>query len=83
MKSLLKSTPSGKNKGNKTEAAKRTVIRGIPLQNSINIVEIVLAMGILDLLPKAKIIPKGKEATIPVIATTRVTSNPPQSDVST
>ena len=74
---------SGKNKGNKTDDAKRTVIRGIPLQNSIKIVEIVLAMGMFDLLPKAKIIPRGKEATIPVIATTRVTSRPPQSEVST
>ena len=43
-----------------------------------------LNVGFIKLiLPKAKIIPRGKEATIPVIATTKVTSKPPQSEVST
>ena len=41
-----------------------------------------LAIGIFDLLPKAKTTPIGRDATIPVIAISNVKSNPPQSNVS-
>ena len=82
LKSLSTSAPEGKNSGIKTDAANRTVIRGIPLQNSINIVQRSLVIGISDLLPNASNIPKGRDATIPVIAITRVRRRPPQSSVS-
>ena len=82
LKSLSTSAPEGRNKGIKTEAANKTVIRGIPLQNSINIVHNTLATGISDLLPKANRTPKGREATIPVMAIRRVKRRPPQSNVS-
>ena len=53
--------PSGKNIGNITEAINKTVIKGTPLQNSINPIEIYLRVGNSDLLPKAKNIPNGKQ----------------------
>ena len=80
---LSKFTPSGRNNGNITEAMNSTVIRGTPRQNSMKIVHKRRATGISDRRPRAKIIPSGKEATIPVTATTNVISSPPQSRVST
>ena len=39
----------------------KTVINGTPLQNSIYPIDTYLTAGKLDLLPNAKIIPKGKQ----------------------
>ena len=39
-----------------------TVIKGTPLQNSINPIDVYLIAGRLDLLPNAKIVPIGKQS---------------------
>ena len=62
---------------------KRTEINGMARQNSINKVQTSRATGIEDRRPKARTTPRGKEATMPATATTKVTSIPPQSRVST
>ena len=65
------------------DAINNTVIRGTPLHISIKIVESNETIGSLDLLPKASMIPMGKDKTIPTPAITSVKNNPPQSLVST
>jgi len=60
-----------------------TVISGMPRQNSMNTTEASLMTGILERRPSASRMPSGSEATIPVTAMTSVTSNPPQTSVST
>ena len=52
---------SGRNIGNITEDINKTVIKGTPLQNSINPIEIYLIIGRSDLLPKDKNKPTGKQ----------------------
>ena len=66
-----------------TLAMKSTVISGTPRQASMKITEKVLTIGIFDRRPSASRMPSGREATMPVIATTSVTSKPPHCDVST
>tara|TARA_B100000989_G_scaffold251928_1_gene200019 strand:- start:93 stop:404 length:312 start_codon:yes stop_codon:yes gene_type:complete len=65
------------------DAINNTVIRGTPLHISIKIVESNETTGNFDLLPKANIIPMGKDKTIPTPAITSVRKRPPQSLVST
>ena len=59
-----------------------TVIKGTPLQNSINEMEIYLVVGKSDLLAKAKIIPIGKQKIKQKNATINVNDKPPQEPVS-
>ena len=73
---------SGKNIGNITEAINKTVIKGTPLQNSINPTAIYLVVGKLDLLAKANNIPIGKQKIKQKNATIKVKDNPPQEPVS-
>ena len=79
--SLKKS--SGKNIGNLTDDINKTVIRGTPLQNSINPTEIYLTVGKSDLLPRAKNIPTGKQKIKQKKETMKVKDKPPQAPVST
>tara|TARA_B100001121_G_C18099537_1_gene349437 strand:+ start:159 stop:428 length:270 start_codon:yes stop_codon:yes gene_type:complete len=74
---------SGKNIGNITEDINNTVIRGTPLQNSINPTEIYLMVGNDDLLPRAKNIPTGKQNIKQKNETMKVKDKPPQAPVST
>ena len=74
---------SGKNIGNITEDMNKTVIRGTPLQNSINPTEIYLIVGKLDLLPNAKNIPTGKQKINQKTDTMKVKDKPPHAPVST
>ena len=75
--------PDGNKRGNITPAINKTVIRGTPLQNSINPIEKYLITGRLDLLPIANNIPIGKQKIIANIEITKVRNNPPHSRVST
>ena len=61
----------------------KTVIKGTPLQNSINPIEIYLTVGKSDLLPKAKNIPTGKQKIKQKKETINVRDNPPHAPVST
>ena len=61
----------------------KTVIKGTPLQNSIYPTDIYLIIGKLDLLPNAKIIPKGKQKIRQKKETIKVNYRPPQAPVST
>ncbi len=61
----------------------KSVISGTPLINSINKVHIILITGKFDLLPKAKMIPRGNASAIPVQPNTKVTSSPPHLFVDT
>ena len=65
-----------------TEDINNTVIKGTPLQNSIYPIDIYLTVGRLDLLPKAKIIPSGKQNIKQKNDTMKVKDNPPQAPVS-
>jgi hypothetical protein len=75
--------PSGKNIGNITEAINKTVINGTPLQNSIKPIDEYLITGAVDLLPKAKNIPTGKQNSKAKIEIIKVRESPPQAAVST
>tara|TARA_B100001029_G_scaffold102951_1_gene84817 strand:+ start:251 stop:634 length:384 start_codon:yes stop_codon:yes gene_type:complete len=77
--SLSKNVPSGKNIGNITEAINKTVIKGTPLQNSINPIEEYLITGNDDLLPRAKNIPTGKQKRMANIEIINVKDKPPHS----
>tara|TARA_B100000401_G_scaffold167268_1_gene111828 strand:+ start:181 stop:462 length:282 start_codon:yes stop_codon:yes gene_type:complete len=69
--------------GNITEDINKTVIRGTPLQNSINPMQIYLINGKSDLLPKANAIPIGKQNIRQKKEIIKVNDNPPQAPVST
>jgi hypothetical protein len=75
--------PSGKNIGNITADINNTVIKGTPLQNSINDSEEYLTTARLDLLPRANIIPIGKQKIKEKNETINVNDKPPQAPVST
>ena len=77
LKRLSISTPCGTNKGNITAAKNKTVIKGMPLQNSINIMERALTTGNLDRLPKARTTPSGKANTMPIKPKRTVKKPPP------
>ena len=74
---------SGKNIGNITEDINKTVIKGTPLQNSINPIEIYLIIGRSDLLPKDKNNPIGKQNIKQKTENITVNDKPPQAPVST
>ena len=74
---------SGKNIGNITDDMNNTVINGTPLQNSINPTEIYLSVGNVDLLPRAKNIPNGKQKIRQKKETMKVKDKPPHAPVST
>jgi hypothetical protein len=59
------------------------VIKGTPLQNSIKESDEYLTMGKLDLLPKANIIPIGKQKIREKKDTMKVKDKPPHAPVST
>ena len=69
--------PWGTNKGNMTAAKNKTVISGMPLQNSMNITDRILTTGNLDLLPRARTMPNGKANTIPMDPKRNVKNKPP------
>src|SRR5947207_9070426 len=71
------------NKGSMMLAMNSTVISGTPRQTSMKTTEHMRTTGILDRRPSASRIPSGRDATMPVTATTSVTSNPPHCWVST
>tara|TARA_B100000029_G_C16820738_1_gene684055 strand:+ start:131 stop:400 length:270 start_codon:yes stop_codon:yes gene_type:complete len=73
---------SGKNIGNIAEDINNTVINGTPRQNSIKEIDIYFIVGRLDLLPKAKIIPSGKQKIKQKNETIKVRDSPPQAPVS-
>ena len=60
-----------------------TVIKGTPLHNSINPIDVYLIAGSLDLLPSAKIVPIGKQSIKANAETINVNESPPQAPVST
>ena len=60
-----------------------TVISGTPLQNSINESDEYLTTAKSDLLPKANIIPIGKQKISEKNDTIKVSDKPPQAPVST
>jgi hypothetical protein len=62
---------------------KRTVINGTPLQNSINESDEYLTTAKSDLLPRANIIPIGKQKIREKNDTINVKDRPPQAPVST
>tara|TARA_X000001036_G_scaffold63838_1_gene54372 strand:+ start:643 stop:912 length:270 start_codon:yes stop_codon:yes gene_type:complete len=74
---------SGKNIGNITDDMNKTVIKGTPLQNSINPTEKYLIVGRFDLLPKANNIPIGKQKIKQKNETINVNDKPPHAPVST
>tara|TARA_B110000967_G_scaffold186127_1_gene206962 strand:+ start:398 stop:610 length:213 start_codon:yes stop_codon:yes gene_type:complete len=59
------------------------VIKGTPLQNSIKESEEYLTTGKLDLLPRANIMPNGKQKIKEKKDTMKVKDKPPQAPVST
>tara|TARA_Y100001936_G_C15742098_1_gene491499 strand:- start:23 stop:310 length:288 start_codon:yes stop_codon:yes gene_type:complete len=61
----------------------KTVIKGTPLQNSINPMQIYLIIGKSDLLPKARAIPIGKQNIKQKKDIINVKDRPPQAPVST
>jgi hypothetical protein len=69
--------------GNITADINKTVIKGTPLQNSMKESEEYLTTGKLDLLPRANIIPKGKQKIKEKKDTMKVKDKPPQAPVST
>jgi len=69
--------------GNITADINNTVIRGTPLQNSINPIEIYLIRGNPDLLPSAKAIPIRKQKIKQKKDIIKVRDKPPQAPVST
>ncbi len=69
--------PCGTNKGNMTAAKNKTVISGMPLQNSMNNTDKILTTGNLDLLPRARTMPNGKANTIPMDPKRNVKNKPP------
>ena len=73
---------SGRNIGNITDAINKTVIRGTPLQNSINPTAIYLVVGNGDLLANANTTPIGKQNIKQKKATMNVRDNPPHEPVS-
>ena len=75
--------PSGKNIGNITADMNKTVISGTPLQNSIKERDEYLTTARSDLLPRANIIPIGKQKIKEKKETIKVRDNPPQAPVST
>jgi hypothetical protein len=74
---------AGINNGNIIAAAKITVIKGIPLQNSIKTMQKYLKTGSSDLLPKASNTPRGNAKIIPKKVSINVKANPPHTLVST
>jgi hypothetical protein len=52
-------------------------MNGTDLTNSITAVQIILITGSLEVLPRAKITPKGNEIAIPKNAINHVSVNPP------
>jgi len=75
--------PSGKNIGNITADINKTVINGTPLQNSIKVNDEYFTTGKSDLLPRANIIPIGKQKISEKKETIKVKDNPPHAPVST
>ena len=73
----------GRNSGSMYVAKNNTVISGTPRQNSMKVIENVRTIGSLERRPSASRMPSGSEATMPVTATTSVTSRPPHRCVST
>ena len=69
--------------GNITADINKTVIKGTPLQNSMNEIEEYLTTGKLDLLPSASIMPSGKQKIREKKDTINVKDKPPQAPVST
>ena len=69
--------------GNITADINKTVINGTPLQNSINDKDEYLITLNSDLLPKANIIPIGKQKIREKKETMKVRESPPQAPVST
>jgi len=61
----------------------QTVISGTPLQNSIKERDVYLTTARSDLLPRANIIPIGKQKIKEKKETIKVKDNPPQAPVST
>tara|TARA_B100001115_G_scaffold93256_1_gene68548 strand:+ start:355 stop:615 length:261 start_codon:yes stop_codon:yes gene_type:complete len=61
----------------------KTVIKGTPLQNSINPIEMYLIRGNPDLLPRAKAIPIGKQKIRQKKEIINVNDKPPHAPVST
>tara|TARA_B100000945_G_scaffold275601_1_gene239711 strand:+ start:155 stop:409 length:255 start_codon:yes stop_codon:yes gene_type:complete len=69
--------------GNITEDINNTVIKGTPLQNSINPTEKYLMVGNSDLRPNARNIPTGKQKIKQKKETIKVNDKPPHAPVST
>ena len=78
---LSRSTWAGKNSGSSTEPMNRMVTSGVPRKNSIHRMLTIRTAGICERRPSAIAIPIGSAATIPMIASTRVSISPPQSEV--
>jgi hypothetical protein len=76
-------TPLGRKSGSITLAMKSTVMSGTPRQSSTKAIDAQRMIGSLERRPRASNTPSGREATMPVTATTRVTMRPPQLEVST
>ena len=74
---------AGRSNGNIIAAAKSTVIKGIPLQNSTNAMQKYLMTGNSDLFPNANKTPKGNAKIIPKKVNIKVNESPPQTLVST
>ena len=55
----------------------KIVINGIPRTNSINHVHRIRKIGIVEVRPRARSMPKGKEITIVNIAINKVSETPP------
>jgi len=81
--SLSRVTPPGRNSGSITLAMNSTVTSGTPRHNSMKTMDAVRTTGSSERRPSASRMPSGSEITMPVTATTRVTSSPPQLEVST
>ena len=60
-----------------------TVIKGTPLHNSINPMEVYLITGSWTFSPNAKIVPIGKQSIKANAETMNVNESPPQAPVST
>ena len=75
--------PGARNSGSITDDMNRIVISGTPRTNSMNHTDIQRAKGILERRPSARMTPIGNDIVMPTVATTSVTSIPPQNWVST
>ncbi|MNZ80704.1 hypothetical protein D3C78_993470 [compost metagenome] len=75
--SLSKLMPSGRNNGSITEDMNSTVISGTPRQNSMKVTQTTFTAGMFERRPSASKIPSGKAPTMPTVAITRVSINPP------